>query len=434
MTALYPVVTDINGIFRGKRLPAETADKVYKGGLKLPASTLHVDVFGRDAIESGLVLETGDRDGTVKPTDRGPLPLTWVEDDVSLLPCQMYLHEGPISPVDGRGQLERVVAAFDAAGLKPVCATELEFYLYDLNEAETKPPVLPGTSQRMAGGALYSIDLLEAFKPFTDDLYTACDAWNVPADASISESGEGQFEVNLLHTDNAVKAADDAALFKFIVRHVARKHGFGATFMAKPYGQDAGNGFHLHASVLDRNGGNVFDNGTDMGNDVLGAAVAGLLEVMPASTLLFAPHLNSYRRLRDGTHAPTTASWGLDNRTAAVRIPAGPGAAKRFEHRVSGADANPYLVLAVVLAGALKGMQDQAKPPAPFTGSSYDQDLPKLPGSWNQALAAFEASGFVMETFGPEFVRAFGAAKRQEIEEFASVVTAFETQTYRAEV
>ena len=434
MTALYPVVTDINGIFRGKRLPAETAGKVYKGGLKLPASTLHVDVFGRDALESGLVLETGDRDGTVRPTDRGPLPLTWTDDEVSLLPCQMYLHEGDLSPVDSRGQLERIAAAYADLGLNPVCATELEFYLYDAEKDETRPPFLPGTRQRLAGGALYSIDLLEAFKPFTDDIYTACEAWGIPADASISESGEGQFEVNLLHRDDPVRAADDAALFKFIVRQVARKHGLGATFMAKPYGDDAGNGFHLHTSVLDGAGENVFDDGSDLGSARLASAVAGLLETMPAATLLFAPHLNSYRRLREGTHAPTTASWGLDNRTAAVRIPAGPGKARRFEHRVSGADANPYLVLAVVLAGAMRGLQAQAEPPAPFTGSSYGQDLPSLPDSWTQALAAFEASPFIEETFGPAFVRAFAAAKRQEIDAFAGVVTALETQTYRAEV
>jgi len=434
VTALYPVVTDINGIFRGKRLPAQSADKVFKGTMKLPASTLHVDVFGRDALESGLVLETGDRDGTLKPTGRGPLPLTWVEDEVSLLPCQMYLHEGEISPIDPRAQLEAVVARFAADGLKAVCATELEFYLYDPASTGMQPPLIPGTASRMSAGSLYSIDLLEAFKGFTDDIYIACEAWNVPADAAISESGMGQFEVNLLHTDDAVKAADDAALFKFIVRGVARKRGLGATFMAKPYGEDAGSGFHLHASVLDQNGTNIFDNGTDMGSGALSSAVAGLLDSMADSTLFFAPHLNSFRRLREGTHAPTTASWGMDNRTAAVRIPAGPGAARRFEHRVSGADANPYLVIASVLSAALNGMQAKATPPKAFTGSSYDQDLPRLPASWEEALLRFESSDFIEQTFGAAFRRAVVAAKRQEIGTFAEKVTPFEIQTYRDDV
>ena len=434
MTALYPVVVDINGVFRGKRLPASATEKVFKGNLKLPASTLHVDIFGRDAIDSGLVLETGDRDGTVKPTERGPLPLTWVEDDVAFLPCQMYTHEGPLSPIDSRGQLQAVVGACAEAGLTPVCATELEFYLFDPQLAEMQPPLVPGTSQRMVNAGLYSIDLLEALKGFTDDLYQACEAWDVPADAAISECGQGQFEVNLLHCADPVKAADDAALFKFIVRGVARKHGLGATFMAKPYGEDAGSGFHLHASMLDAEGGNVFDDGSEWGGDTLRAAVAGLLSSMAESTLLFAPHLNSFRRLRDGTHAPTMAAWGHDNRTAAVRIPASPGVARRFEHRVAGADANPYLVLTAVLAAALEGIKAKAQPPAPFTGSSYEQDLPRLPTSWTDALLVFHNSDFVERTFGAAFRRAFVAAKKQEIDTFAEAVSAFEIAAYRGEV
>ena len=197
-----------------------------------------------------------------------------------------------------------------------------------------------------------------------------------------------------------MKAADDAALFKFIVRGVARKHGLGATFMAKPYGEDVGSGFHLHVSMLDAEGGNVFDDGSEWGGDTLRAAVAGLLSSMAESTLLFAPHLNSFRRLRDGTHAPTMAAWGHDNRTAAVRIPASPGVARRFEHRVAGADANPYLVLTAVLAAALEGIKAKAQPPAPFTGSSYEQDLPRLPTSWTDALLVFQNSDFVERTFG----------------------------------
>ena len=182
--------------------------------------------------------------------------------------------------------------------------------------------------------------------------------------------------------------------------------------MAKPYGADAGSGFHLHASMLDAEGGNVFDDGSEWGGKTLHAAVAGLLSSMAESTLLFAPHLNSFRRLRDGTHAPTMAAWGNDNRTAAVRIPASPGVARRFEHRVAGADANPYLVLAAVLAAALEGIEAGAQPPAPFTGSSYEQDLPRLPTSWPDALLAFQ-SVTCGANLRDAFRRAFVAAKKQ---------------------
>ena len=186
-------------------------------------------------------------------------------------------------------------------------------------------------------------------KSFLSDIYKACELQNIPADAAISENGCGQFEINLLHVDDPLKAGDDAIFFKRIVKSVARKHGMIASFMAKPYGEESGSGLHVHFSLLDSDGNNVFDDNGESGTDLLKYAVNGLISAMPESMLIFAPHYNSYRRLTPGTHAPTSAGWGYENRTAAIRIPGGDSKARRIEHRVAGADANPYLVLASIL-------------------------------------------------------------------------------------
>src|SRR5262249_30020903 len=162
-----------------------------------------------------------------------------------------------------------------------------------------------------------------------------------------------------------------------VVRGLARKHGFAATFMAKPYGDRSGSGFHVHFSLIDENGVNVFDNGTDEGAPILRNAVAGMLETMAQLALTFAPHENSFRRLVPGAHAPSSIAWGYENRTVAIRIPGGSPKARRIEHRVAGADANPYLVLASILGGALLGIERQLQPAGPITGDAYAIDLPQ---------------------------------------------------------
>ena len=182
--------------------------------------------------------------------------------------------------------------------------------------------------------------------------------WDIPADTAISETGLGQFEINLMHSDDALRAADDTWLFKMMVKGLARRHGFAASFMAKPYPEYSGNGLHTHFSLLDRDGNNVFDNGGPEGTTMLHNAVAGCLAAMHDCTLIFAPHANSYDRLVPGMHAPTGIAWAYENRTAAVRIPSGSSAARRIEHRVAGGDVNPYLMLAAILGAALIGIED----------------------------------------------------------------------------
>ena len=281
--------------------------------------------------------------------------------------------------------------ATQALGLTPVAATELEFYLVDPQSQRPVGPVSPVTGRRLDSDAALSIDEIDDFEAFIHDVYDACRTQGIPVDTAIAENGVGQFEINLNHVADALRAADDAVLFKRTVKGIARKHGFAACFMAKPYGDRAGNGFHVHFSLTDAEGRNVFDDGTDQGSEIMRHAVGGLLAAMAESTLVFAPHFNSYRRLRPSSYAPTAVAWGYENRMVAIRIPGGPTSARRIEHRVSGADANPYLVLAAILGAALIGIERQMSPGDPAGNDGQGLPPAKLPPDWASAIASFES-------------------------------------------
>lgn len=212
---------------------------------------------------------------------------------------------------------------YAARGLTPVVATELEFFLIDDSGRELKIPRSPRTGKRRVAGDILSMRALDVWDRFFTDLYSGCEAMDIPAEATISEAGLGQFEINLTHQPDALRAADDAWLFKLLTRGLARRHGFAASFMAKPYEEYSGNGMHVHFSVLDAQGRNIFDDGGPKGSPALHHAIAGCLNGMAGSTLVFAPHHNSYDRLVPGAHAPTGIGWAYENRTVAIRVPGG---------------------------------------------------------------------------------------------------------------
>ncbi|MES0823900.1 glutamine synthetase family protein [Ruegeria sp. SCP11] len=410
---------DLNGQMRGKRVPPSYADKLTKGTVRMPFSALNVDLWGADIDGSPLVFESGDADGMLLPTDRGPVPMPWLAADTALVPMCLYDDSGTPFAGDPRHALASVLKRYAQRGWSVVAATELEFTLLDASGAQPLPPFNPVTGRRLAYEAVLSMAEMDAFDAFFTDLYDGCSAMGIPAQTAISESGIGQFEINLNH-QHAMRCADDTWLFKTLTRGLARKHGFTATFMSKPYADDAGNGMHVHFSVVDGKGRNVFDNGGPEGTDLLRWAVAGCLAAMPGCTLIFAPHGNSYTRLIPGAHAPTGASWAYENRTSALRIPGGAPAARRIEHRVAGGDINPYLMLAAVLGAALNGIEDQAEPPTPISGNAYEIDgLPQLASDWPAAIAAFETDPLVARIFPADLIRFFAMTKRQEIRRFA---------------
>lgn len=410
---------DLNGQLRGKRVPAAYAGKLDKGAVRIPFSALNVDLWGADIENSPLVFESGDADGVLRTTERGAVPMPWLERPSALVPMTLYHDDGSRFDGDPRHALAAVLDRYAARDWTVIAATELEFTLIDDSGDSPQPPRNPVTGRVLEDEAVLSMAELDAFDGFFSDLYASCEEMSLPAQAAISEAGIGQFEVNLNHQD-AMRCADDTLLFKVLVRGLARKHGFAATFMAKPYDDDAGNGMHVHFSVVDGHGTNVFDDGGPEGTNVLRHAVAGCLAAMPDCTLIFAPHGNSFTRLVPGAHAPTGACWAYDNRTAAIRIPGGAPAARRIEHRVAGGDTNPYLMLAAVLGAAMVGIEDEVLPPSPISGNAYEIDgVPQLASDWSLAVEQFESSSLVSRIFSPGLVRNLAMTKRQEIAFFA---------------
>ncbi len=413
-------VADLNGQARGKRTPARLADKLLAGEGRMPLSVLNVDIRGHDIENSPLVFETGDQDGILKPTERGFVPMPWLETPSALLPMWMFSENGAPFPGDPRHALAQVLDRYHKRGWQPVAATELEFYLIDDAGERLQPPPSPQSGKRRLGGEILSLGALDAFDAFFTELYDACEAMDIPAETAISESGMGQFEINLTHGP-AMRTADDTWLFKLLAKGLARKHGFAASFMAKPYAEYAGTGMHMHFSVIDRDNRNVFDDGGAAGSDILRAAVAGCLDAMADSALIFAPHGNSYDRLVPGAHAPTGICWAYENRTAAIRVPAGSVRARRIEHRVAGGDINPYLLIAAVLGAALVGIEDGLEPPKPITGNAYAMDLPRMTSDWGVAIDRFEKSGLLRRILPQELQRNYTATKRQEMQYYADL-------------
>ncbi|MDO7660522.1 MAG: glutamine synthetase family protein, partial [Paracoccaceae bacterium] len=422
---------DLNGQARGKRIPARFADKVVKDGTRFPFSVLNLDIWGEDIDDSPLVFDKGDADGILLPTERGFIPMPWLEAPTALLPIWMFRENGKPYEGDPRHALRAVVERYKERGLTPVAAIELEFFLIDDSGKTLQVPPSPRSGKRRKAAETLSIRALDAFDTFFTDLYDACEAMDIPADTSTSETGLGQFEVNLMHCDDALRAADDAWLFKMLVKGLARRHGFAASFMAKPYLEYSGSGLHTHFSVLDKSGDNIFDSGGTKGSAMMRNAIAGCLTSMRDSALILAPHENSFERLVPGKHAPTAISWGYENRTAAIRVPAGNPSARRIEHRVAGADVNPYLMLATILGAALIGIEDGLEPPSPITGNAYAMDdLPQIPSTWEDAIEAFETSAIMPRILPKELIRNLVLTKKQELHYIAEPTAEEKVELY----
>lgn len=415
------VSCDLNGQMRGKVVPGYYADKLATGAVRMPLSVVNVDLWGADIEDSPLVFETGDADGIMLPTDRAPMPVPWLTGASALVPMTLHTDDGTPFGADPRAALASVLDKFTARGWQVVAATEMEFTLIDDSAEKVQAPLNPRNGRPLDGSSVLSMAQMDAFAPFFDDLYAGAAAMGIPTETAISEAGVGQFEVTLRHGP-ALEMADNAWLFKTLVRGLARQHGMAATFMAKPYAHDSGNGMHVHFSVLDSAGNNIFDNGSHDGTDILRNAVAGCLAAMPGSSLIFAPYNNSYDRLVDGAHAPTGAAWGYENRTVAIRIPSGATAARRIEHRTAGGDINPYLLLSAVLGAAMIGIEDQMQPSDPVVGNAYEKtNLPSLAANLTDAVTAFETDPFIARIFDPLLIDCLCRTKRQEIAKFLAI-------------
>jgi glutamine synthetase len=427
---LEVVLTDINGIFRGKWLPAHSALKLLDGKFKMPLTAVSPDIWGRDV--PALCKQTGDGDGICVPINHSIRMLPWLSRPTAQLFLQLNTEDGTPWEFDPRVVLNKVCEKYRDRGLTPVCAPELEFFLLEQGRGGGSKPIVPATRANgdcQIGGQLYSTEVMQEMSGLLHEIRETCSRMDVPLDGLLKELSAGQYELNLHHVDDPLMAADNAQLLKQIIKSVARKHGYIASFMAKPFGDRDGNGFHTHVSVLDGAGKNIFNDGSGQGSGLLRKAIAGLAAVMPDSMLIFAPHLNSWRRLQLGVHGPLAPTWGYENRYVAMRIPNGDPVARRIEHRIAGADANPYLTLAVILAGILHGIDNrlEAEPP---TTAGPEISRAVLPSSWDSALTAFEDSEFIGQALGTVFQQAMVEIKKIEQREFAAAVTPLEYDSY----
>jgi glutamine synthetase len=431
------LLPDMNGILRGKRMEVGDLRQIYEKGLFLPGSMFALDALGGTVEATGLGFDEGDADRPCLPVADGLHKCPWLGNEVAQLQVQMFEHDGAPFFGDPRHVLGAVIDRYRARGLNPAVAVELEFYFVDRErtpEGNAQPPRSPLTGRREHRTQINSMIDLDSISPILREIVDTCREQGVPAGTALSEYGPSQWEVNLQHVAHAQLACDHAIRLKRIVKGVGLKHGLEATFMAKPYRDMAGSGTHVHVSLLDESGRNVFASEGETDNPLLRQSAAGLLATMADCMAIFAPNANSYRRLRPESYVPLHPTWAYNNRGVAVRVPLSGAADRRLEHRVAGADANPYLFVAAVLAGMLHGMERRLEAPPPLTGNAYTQsvDAPPLPIDWAMAIARFDQSEVMREYFGGKFVDLFCTLKRGELQDFASYISPLEYSWYLA--
>ncbi len=429
--AIDLLIPDLNGVIRGKRIERDGLTKVYSHGVNMPASLFSLDITGNTIEECGLGQEIGEPDRICKPLPNTLTRASWQRRPMAQLLMNMYEEDGSPFFGDPRHVLARVAAHFKALGLTPVVAVELEFYLLDKErdaDGKPQPPLSPKTGKREYHSQVYAMDNLDDYADFLDDISRITAEQGIPADTAVAENAPGQFEINLKHQADPLAACDNGILLKRVIKAVADKHGMEATFMAKPYEDDAGNGMHIHVSLLDETGNNAFSAQDQLYSETLEHAVGGLLQLMPASMALLCPNVNSYRRLQPGYYVATTQSWGIDNRTVAVRVPAGPANARRIEHRIAGADANPYLVMSAILAAIHYGISQRCDAGEPIEGNAFESELEPLPTRMSEALDALLEDKILQRYLGEDFVELYHTCKQEELASFERHVSALETE------
>ena len=413
------VLTDLNGVFRGKKIPISQINKIENGNFRMPISVMNLDIWGNDIEKSKWVFSTGDADGKCFWTKKKPLIINGTNNKSALVTVSMHHETKKPFMGDPSHFLKELESNLKKQNLKPIIGVELEFYLIKIR-----------SNVEYSDNNMYSISELEKHHELFDEIAKTSEKNNIKIESTISEAGAGQFEIVLLHSNSLVSVAENIILLKYIIRSLALKHGYDVSFMSKPFGDLPGSGMHVHCSILNDKNKNIFDNGTSEGSRSLMFAIGGLMETMSDLTLIMAPHQNSYRRIVSETHAPNIISWGYENRTVALRVPGGENKSRRIEHRVAGSDVNPYLLIASIILGVEKGLKEKIKPSSPEVGNAYNSEKQILPASWQSSINKFKNSKFVRNNFPNEFVEMYLDCKSQECQKLTSKVTDEELHAY----
>ncbi len=413
------ILHDSNGIGRGKIIRRHELLSIYKSGRHMPISILGLDICGEDVHETGLIWDQGDGDRRAWPVPGTLVPLAGTNPPRGEVFLSLYNLDGSQMTSDPRHALQNQVDAMAAEGLYPAGAFELEFFLLE-NDRDANGKMIPARDvldrRRNSKTDVYSVDQLHGMLPLFNDVYAGAKAAGIKAETLISEFAPGQYELTLHYRENVMQAADDLMRLKRLVRMHARQHGVTACFMAKPNENYAGSGMHFHVSMQDAKGQNVFVEAVEgQYNDTIKHAIGGLQQTMGEAMLVFAPHANSWRRFASQSYAPVSPTWGVNNRSVALRIPAGDIRARRIEHRPAGVDANPYLVAATVLAGIRHGLKHKIDPGPEVTGNGYDAESPVvMPDDWRSAIKLAQGSEFLKAALGEDMHRTFTAVKAAE--------------------
>ena len=417
------IIPDLNGYIRGKRFPVKDAHKIYTSGVQFPESAVLLDFYGESSDPCGRGFSDGDPDGTLRPILGTSKYVPWGDGSKAQVLMRFESDDGSLCSVDPRAIAANVMDRFNALGYRANIAFELEFYLIDKDLNRRGRPRLPNweESYGTSGGEtqVYLLDDLDLHDAFLRKISDACTVQDIPASVITSEYSPSQYEINLNHVADPLLAADQCVLLKRAIKGVASDFGLRATFMPKPFIDYSGNGMHIHLSLEDDAGNNLFSAATPLGSALMKNAIGGLLDTIPDMFAIFAPGRNSYRRFVPDLYVPVNKTWGYNNRSVTVRIPSGDDAARRLEHRVAGADANPYLVLAALLAGVHHGITNAIDPgPASPAVNVSGQLDDSLPFEWGRALSLLEKSAFAETYFSREYVDVFCSLKRDELRQY----------------
>lgn len=425
------VTADLNGIPRGKVM---TVEGFLSGRrLQLARGVLLQCVMGGYPAPRFYGSDDGDLVLNAVPGQVHVLP--WSKPPRALAICDADELTGQGSGLSTRHLLTRVVGRYRAKGLEPVVATELEFFIFDRNGDPHQPfqPPVGADGRRESGFSAFSVSSGNGLRPFFEDVYRCMDAVGIPRDTFMHEMGTSQFEINLIHGEPLL-IADQTFLFKHLLREVALQHGLLAVCMAKPLAHTAGSSMHIHQSVVDTQGRNIFTAEDGEATPAFYQFIAGLQACLADFTLLFAPNINSFQRLCNPYASPNNACWSYDNRSAGLRIPASGPEARRVENRLPGADANPYLALAASLAAGLHGLERQLQPSEPVTGEVEAPPELLLPDSLQEALRRLRGSRQAREVFGEEFIDGYLACKVLELGDFLGEIPPWERRVLATQI
>ena len=429
VTEVECLVPDLTGVARGKILPRGkfTEDR----GMRLPEAVVAMGVTGEFPEQGPYydVINPTDKDMHLRPDPSTVRIVPWATDPTAQVIHDCFDSAGNMVPFAPRSVLRRVCDLYAAEGLSPIVAPELEFYLVARNTDPNtllRPPI--GRSGRAeTSRQAYSIDAVNEFDPLFEDIYDYCEKMELNVDTLIHEVGAGQMEINFFHAA-PLGLADEVFFFKRTVREAAMRHDMYATFMAKPIAGEPGSAMHVHQSILNTaTGKNIFSNDDGTPSDAFYHYIGGLQRYIPAAMALVAPYVNSYRRLSRDTAAPINIEWGYDNRTVGIRSPLSSPEARRVENRVIGADANPYVALAMTLACGYLGIKNKILPKKEMKRDAYLSPY-SLPRSLGEALDLLRKETDLHDVLGKEFVTVYAEIKELESAEFMKVISPWERE------